>query len=276
MQDLKVTIIQSDLHWEDIGANLAMFEEKIWQIGEQTDVIVLPEMFTTGFSMNASKLAEHMNMRTFKWMKQMADQTGALILGSFIASVHDRFYNRLLWMEPGGNFKTYDKRHLFRMAEEHKTYSQGESLLIGHWKGWRICPLICYDLRFPVWSRNRWNPSLKKASYDLLVYVANWPMVRSSAWETLLKARAIENLSYTVGVNRVGLDGKGIEYNGHSVFIGPKGDSFFSVEGVEAIKTLTLNAHALQSYRDKFPALLDADDFTIEAELFEERDQTKG
>ncbi len=276
MQDLKVTIIQSDLHWEDIGANLAMFEEKIWQIGEQTDVIVLPEMFTTGFSMNASKLAEHMNMRTFKWMKQMADQTGALILGSFIASVHDRFYNRLLWMEPGGNFKTYDKRHLFRMAEEHKTYSQGESLLIGHWKGWRICPLICYDLRFPVWSRNRWNPSLKKASYDLLVYVANWPMVRSSAWETLLKARAIENLSYTVGVNRVGLDGKGIEYNGHSVFIGPKGDSFFSVEGVEAIKTLTLNAHALQSYRDKFPALLDADDFTIEAEFFEERDQTKG
>ncbi len=276
MQDLKVTIIQSDLHWEDIGANLAMFEEKIWQIGEQTDVIVLPEMFTTGFSMNASKLAEHMNMRTFKWMKQMADQTGALILGSFIASVHDRFYNRLLWMEPGGNFKTYDKRHLFRMAEEHKTYSQGESLLIGHWKGWRICPLICYDLRFPVWSRNCWNTSLKKASYDLLLYVANWPMVRSSAWETLLKARAIENLSYTVGVNRVGLDGKGIEYNGHSVFIGPKGDSFFSVEGVEAIKTLTLNAHALQSYRDKFPALLDADDFTIEAEFFEERDQTKG
>ena len=275
MQDLKVTIIQSDLHWEDIGANLAMFEEKIWQIGEQTDVIVLPEMFTTGFSMNASKLAEHMNMRTFKWMKQMADQTGALILGSFIASVHDRFYNRLLWMEPGGNFKTYDKRHLFRMAEEHKTYSQGESLLIGHWKGWRICPLICYDLRFPVWSRNRWNTSLKKSSYDLLLYVANWPMVRSSAWETLLKARAIENLSYTVGVNRVGLDGKGIEYNGHSVFIGPKGDSFFSVEGVEAIKTLTLNAHALQSYRDKFPALLDADDFTIEAEFFEERDQSK-
>jgi omega-amidase len=276
MQDLKVTIIQSDLHWEDIGANLAMFEEKIWQISEQTDVIVLPEMFTTGFSMKAPSLAEHMNMRTFKWMKQMADQTGALILGSFIASVHDRFYNRLLWMEPGGNFKTYDKRHLFRMAEEHKTYSQGESLLIGHWKGWRICPLICYDLRFPVWSRNRWNPSLKKASYDLLVYVANWPMVRASAWETLLKARAIENLSYTVGVNRVGLDGNGIEYNGHSVFIGPKGDSFFSVEGVEAIKTLTLNAHALQSYRDKFPALLDADDFTIEAEFFEERDQSKG
>ncbi len=163
-------------------------------------------------------------MRTFKWMKQMADQTGALILGSFIANVHDRFYNRLLWMEPGGNFKTYDKRHLFRMAEEQQVYAQGESLLIGHWKGWRICPLICYDLRFPVWSRNRWNPSLKKLSYDLMIYVANWPMVRSTAWETLLRARAIENLSYAVGVNRVGIDGNGIEYNGQSSIIGPKGE----------------------------------------------------
>jgi len=237
---------------------------------------VLPEMFTTGFTMKADQLAEHMNMRTFKWMKQMADQTGALILGSFIANVHDRFYNRLLWMEPGGNFKTYDKRHLFRMAEENQVYTPGESLLIGHWKGWRICPLICYDLRFPVWSRNRWNPSLKKPTYDLLVYVANWPMVRATAWETLLKARAIENLSYTIGVNRVGLDGNGIEYNGHSVFIGPKGDSFYSVESVEAIKTLSLNAHALQSYRDKFPAFLDADDFTIELEEFEERDFLHG
>jgi omega-amidase len=275
MQDLKVTIIQSDLHWEDIGANLAMFEEKIWQIG-QTDVIVLPEMFTTGFSMNARKLGEMMNMRTFKWMKQMADQTGALILGSYIANVHDRFYNRLLWMEPGGNFKTYDKRHLFRMAEENQVYSSGESLLIGHWKGWRICPLICYDLRFPVWSRNRWNSSLKKPSYDVLVYVANWPQVRSNAWETLLRARAIENLSYTVGVNRVGIDGNGIEHSGNSAVISPKGEAIFAVEGMEAIKTVELNAHSLQAYRDRFPAFLDADDFTIESEEYEERDQVSG
>ncbi|MFN7791452.1 MAG: amidohydrolase, partial [Cyclobacteriaceae bacterium] len=266
MQDLRVTIIQSDLHWEDIGANLASFEEKIWRIGQSTDVIILPEMFTTGFTMKANKLAEHMNMRTFKWMKQMADQTGALILGSFIANVHDRFYNRLLWMEPGGNFKTYDKRHLFRMAEEQQVYAQGESLLIGHWKGWRICPLICYDLRFPVWSRNRWNPSLKKLSYDLMIYVANWPMVRSTAWETLLRARAIENLSYAVGVNRVGIDGNGIEYNGQSSIIGPKGDSIFTVEGIESIKTLELSSTALQAYRDRFPAYLDADDFSVEAE----------
>lgn len=270
MQDLKITIIQSDLHWEDIGANLATFEEKIWQIGHSTDVIVLPEMFTTGFTMKAGKLAEMMNMRTYKWMKQMADQTGALILGSFIANVHDRYYNRLLWMEPGGNHKTYDKRHLFRMANENQVFSPGESLLIGHWKGWRICPLICYDLRFPVWSRNRWNPSLKKPSYDLLIYVANWPQVRSTAWETLLRARAIENLSYTVGVNRVGVDGNGIEYNGQSAIIGPKGDTIFTVEGVEAIKTIELSANALHAYRDRFPAFMDADDFTVEVEAYED------
>jgi omega-amidase len=276
MQDLKITIIQSDLHWEDIGANLAMFEEKIWQIGQQTDVIVLPEMFTTGFTMKANKLAEMMNMRTFKWMKQMADQTGALILGSFIANVHDRFYNRLLWMEPEGNFKTYDKRHLFRMAEENHIYTPGESLLIGHWKGWRICPLVCYDLRFPVWSRNRWNPALKKTSYDLLLYVANWPKVRIDAWETLLRARAIENLSYVVGVNRVGNDGNNIEYSGQSSIISPKGDTIFSVEGIEAIRTTTISANSLQAYRDKFPAFMDADDFSIEAESFEERDFLHG
>lgn len=272
MQDFKITIIQSDIHWEDITANLAMFEEKIWQIGESTDIIVLPEMFTTGFTMMAGRLAEQMNLRTFKWMKQMADQTGALILGSFIASVHDRYYNRLLWMEPGGNFKTYDKRHLFRMAEEHQIYTAGESLLIGHWKGWRICPLVCYDLRFPVWSRNKWNAALKRPTYDLAVYVANWPKVRINAWDTLLKARAIENLSYVVGVNRVGLDGKGIEYNGLSTIVNPKGEPVFAVEGMEAIKTVEISGNSLQAYRDKFPAFLDADDFSVEVEPIPEED----
>jgi len=169
-------------------------------------------------------------------------------------------------MEPGGTFKTYDKRHLFRMAEEHHVYSTGESLLIGHWKGWGICPLICYDLRFPVWSRNRWNAATRKPSYDLLIYVANWPKVRISAWETLLKARAIENLSYVAGVNRVGVDGNNIEYNGQSAIINPKGESIFSVEDIQAIKTIELSANSLQAYRDKFPAYLDADDFTVESE----------
>lgn len=276
MQDLKVTLIQSDLHWEDVEANLAVFEEKIWQIGGSTDIIVLPEMFTTGFTMAAPRLAEHMNMRTFKWMKQMADQTGALIMGSYIVTVHERYYNRLLWMEPGGAFKTYDKRHLFRMANEHKTYSSGESLLISTWKGWRICPLVCYDLRFPVWSRNTWDPAAKKPSYDLAVYVANWPMIRINAWDTLLKARAIENLSYVVGVNRIGIDGNNIEYNGHSSIISPKGDTIFTNEGMETTRTTEISANSLLAFRDKFPAYLDADEFTVEFEQFEESDFLAG
>ena len=264
MQDLKIAIIQSQLHWEDVDANLAMFEEKIWQINKTTDVIVLPEMFTTGFSMQAAKLAEPMNAKTFRWMKQMADQTGALILGSYIVHVHDKYFNRLIWMEPGGNHKTYDKRHLFRMANEHHIYSPGESLLVHTWKGWRICPLICYDLRFPVWSRNRYDAESNRLAYDLLIYIANWPLARVSAWETLLRARAIENLSYVVGVNRVGIDGNGVEYNGCSSFIGPKGDTIFSIEDVENIRSFEINSHALASYRDKFPAFSDADEFNLE------------
>jgi omega-amidase len=272
MQDLKITLVQSDLHWEDTEANLAMFEEKIWQIGSTTDVIVLPEMFTTGFTMAAPKMAEHMNMRTFKWMKQMADQTGALILGSYIVTVHERYYNRLLWMEPGGHFKTYDKRHLFRMSHEHKTFSAGESLLIGTWKGWRICPMICYDLRFPVWSRNKWDFTARRLSYDLAIYVANWPTTRIDAWDTLLKARAIENLSYVVVVNRIGQDGNGIEHNGHSAVVSPKGDAIYSNEGADISRTIELSANSLQSFRDRFPAYMDADEFTLEFEPYEESD----
>jgi omega-amidase len=269
MQDLKITLVQSDLHWEDIEANLAMFEEKIWQIGSTTDVIVLPEMFTTGFTMSASKYAEHMNMRTFKWMKQMADQTGALILGSYIVTVHERYYNRMLWMEPGGIFKTYDKRHLFRMSDEHKTYSQGESLLIGSWKGWKICPMICYDLRFPVWSRNTWDNQNQKLAYDVAIYSANWPVTRIDAWDTLLKARAIENLSYVVGVNRIGQDGNGIEYNGHSMVVSPKGDAIYQNENMDSNRTIELSANSLHAFRDRFPAFMDADEFTIEFEQYE-------
>jgi omega-amidase len=276
MQDLKITLIQSDLHWEDTEANLAMFEEKVWQIGNTTDVIVLPEMFTTGFTMAAPKLAEHMNMRTFKWMKQMADQTGALILGSYIVTVHDRYYNRLLWMEPGGQFKTYDKRHLFRMANEQKVFAPGESLLVGTWKGWRICPLICYDLRFPVWSRNRWDAHTHKLNYDVLVYIANWPTTRIDAWNTLLKARAIENLSYVAGVNRIGQDGAGIEYNGNSSIISPKGEVIYTNEGTESMRTIALSSNSLEAFRDRFPAYQDADDFEVEFEQFEESDHFTG
>ena len=273
MKDLKVTLIQADLHWEEIDANLAMFEERIWQLQDAADVIVLPEMFTTGFTMNAPAFAEMMNMKTTRWMRQMADQTQALMLGSFITQVHGRFYNRLLWVEPGGTVRTYDKRHLFRMAEEHQVYAPGESLLIGNWKGWNICPLICYDIRFPVWSRNRRNPLTRQLSYDLLIYVANWPRVRISAWETLLRARAIENLAYVAGVNRIGMDGNRVEYNGMSSVINPRGEVIASLEEVAGSPSVTLSAQALQSYRERFPAFLDADDFSIEIDRPEHDDE---
>ncbi|MCK6616037.1 MAG: amidohydrolase [Cyclobacteriaceae bacterium] len=262
-QKLKITLIQSNLYWEEVASNLSMFEEKIWAIGQETDVIVLPEMFSTGFTMNAAKLAEPMNMTTFKWMRQMAAQTQALMLGSFIVKENNSYYNRLLWMEPSGNFKTYDKRHLFRMADEHQTYSAGDTRLTAEWRGWRICPLVCYDLRFPVWSRNGYDKAAGRLDYDVLVYVANWPSARVEAWDALLKARAIENLCYTVGVNRTGDDGNGIPYNGHSASYSPKGETLFFETEKEVIKTIELDFDMLQSYREKFPAWRDADEFEV-------------
>lgn len=263
MQDLTITLIQSNLHWENPVANLAMFEEKIWQIGQPTDVIILPEMFTTGFSMNAEPLAEMMNMQTTKWMRQMANQTGALVLGSFIVKENGKYLNRLIWMEPDGNFKTYDKRHLFRMAEEQTVFASGDRKLIANWKGWNLCPLVCYDLRFPVWSRNTWSGDPKQMAYDVLIYVSSWPQARIFAWDTLLRARAIENLSYAVGVNRIGPDGKGVAYSGHSAVLNPKGETLYGAGEGEEIKTVTLDHQLLLAHRARFPAYLDADDFSV-------------
>jgi len=250
MQDLKITIIQSDIHWEDIGANLAMFEEKIWQIG-QTDVIVLPEMFTTGFTMKANKLGEMMNMRTFKWMKQMADQTGALILGSFIAHVHERYYNRLLWMEPGGAFKTYDKRHLFRMAEEQTVYSQGESLLIGHWKGWRICPLICYDLRFPELYR----ALVSRGANVLLVPAAFTLHTGKDHWHPLLRARAIESQAYVIAAAQWGKHPRGRTTYGHSLVVDPWGTVIAEASDQVGFVSATLDLAYLERVRAAIPCL---------------------
>lgn len=233
-----------------------MFEEKIWQITAPTDIIVLPEMFQTGFTMEHEGLSEPMNLTTFKWMKQMAAQTKAVVTGSYIVKAGGETFNRLVWMQPDGNFKTYDKRHLFRMANEHDHFSGGSERLIVEWKGWKICPLICYDLRFPVWSRN------VDLAYDMVLYVANWPAVRVNAWDTLLKARAMENLAYAVGLNRVGADGKGIEYNGHSGAYSPKGETLAFSESEEII-SFTLSKSSLSDFREKFPAQLDADTFTI-------------
>ena len=263
--DLRVTLVQTAVHWHSIEANLAMLEEKLWQSEAPTDLIVLPEMFNTGFTNAAPDLAEPMNSRTFRWMRQMAAQTQAAVTGSYIVREKDYFYNRLLWMEPNGSFAHYDKRHLFRMSDEHTMFSAGTERLVQTWRGWRICPLICYDLRFPVWSRNQTNEAGELA-YDLLIYVANWPAARSSAWQTLLSARAIENLSYAVGVNRVGTDGNQVVYDGHSAVIDFGGKMLFGEKDTEVVTTQTLSMNALQKFRESFPVHQDADGFSLEGQ----------
>lgn len=262
MRDLTITFIQSDLHWHDVGANLAMFEEKIWQIQGKPDLILLPEMFNTGFTNATTQLAEIMNMKTFRWMKQQAAQTAAVVTGSLIIKENNRYYNRLIWMEPNGNFHTYDKKHLFRMANEHHYFFPGKEKLLVELHGWKICPMICYDLRFPVWSRNQWQKD-QEHEYDLLIFIANWPAKRVQAWDTLLKARAIENISYVAGLNRVGIDGNDIPYNGHSAMIDPFGQSMLFLEDAESINTVTLSASHLEAVRSKFPVYQDGDRFEL-------------
>jgi len=267
MSDLKLSLIQTDLHWHSAEANLAMFEELIWQhMDEQPDVVVLPEMFTTGFTMAAAEHAEPMNFKTLRWMQQMAAQTKAAITGSYIVKEgqpHSQYYNRLFWVLPNGTYHTYDKRHLFRMADEHHTYTAGQQRLVVTWKGWRICPMVCYDLRFPVWSRNT-SSANGSMDFDLLLYVANWPAARVNAWDILLQARAVENLCYVAGVNRTGNDGKGIAYNGHSQVASPKGEVLTHLGQQPATALCTISEEALDGLRTKFPAYLDADRFTIE------------
>ncbi|MCX2745910.1 amidohydrolase [Mangrovivirga sp. M17] len=261
MHDLRITVIQSKLYWHQPDANRAMFEEKVWQIKNGTDIIILPEMFTTGFSMEAIHLAETLNGPTHKWMKQIASQTKACITGSIICKDGADIFNRLLWVYPDGKTEYYDKRHLFSMAKENTRFSAGNQRLIVEYKGWKICPMICYDLRFPVWSRNVKNQN--ELVYDLLIYVANWPQVRVNAWESLLKARAIENLSYCIGVNRVGDDGNNVPYSGSSMVLDPKGETTWYNDGEEMIHEATLSGNDLLKFRDKFPTHLDADNFEI-------------
>lgn len=255
---LTVALIQTVLYWENPIANLAMLEEKIAEITQKVDLIVLPEMFTTGFSMKPEALAEPMNLTTFKWMRQMAEQSGAVLSGSYIVQEKGQHFNRLLWMPPNGEYDYYDKRHLFRMGKEHEHYTEGQRRIIKEINGWRICPLICYDLRFPVWARNQ------GLVYDVLLYVANWPAVRRGPWNTLLQARAIENLSYVLGVNRVGEDGHGVAHEGDSVVIDFKGDLLTDRDSAEKTVIYTLDKDALMSFRERFPAHMDADAFEIQ------------
>lgn len=258
LQDLNVTLVQTNLHWEDATANMAMLEEKILGISAPTDLIILPEMFTTGFSMNPAKVAEPMNLYTTRWMKQIAAQTRAVITGSVVIKENNQYYNRLLWVSDNGDIDTYDKRHLFRMGKEHEVYAGGNQKLIKELKGWKICPLICYDLRFPVWSRN------VNLEYDLLIYVANWPQVRMYPWDSLLVARAIENQSYVIGVNRTGLDGNNVVHAGHSALIDFTGKVLFREINNEIVHQHTITKATLDEFRQKFPAYLDADTFEIQ------------
>jgi omega-amidase len=255
--DLRVTIVQAALHWQDAEVNRTMFAEKLAATSPATDLIVLPEMFTTGFSMEASQLAEEAEGPTLQWMREQAAKHQAVITGSVMVQEKENYFNRLFWVRPEGTYEHYDKRHLFRMAKEHHTYTLGTDKLLVELNGWNICPLVCYDLRFPVWSRN------KDSQYDLLLYVANWPKPRSNAWSILLQARAIENLSYVVGVNRVGTDGNGNHYSGDSAIIHPKGYKLLETTEAEGIHTITLSKQELDDFREAFPAHLDADDFTL-------------
>ena len=259
MNDLKITIIQSNLHWENKNLNLEMFSTKIDTITEETDLIVLPEMFTTGFSMNTKMLAERMDGLTINWMKQKASKKKCVITGSFIAEENGTYFNRLVWMNADGTFKTYDKRHLFSFGDEEKNYIKGEKKIIVELKGWKICPLICYDLRFPVWSRNT-----KNDPYDILLYIANWPERRSHPWKTLLLARAIENQSYVAGLNRICNDANDIYHSGDSSVINFKGEIISKNNPHEEwIETTTLNYKELEDFRKTFPAILDSDNFEM-------------
>ena len=255
--ELRISFIQSNLIWENPEANRQVFEKKINQIDSVTDLIILPEMFTTGFSMNASRLAETLGGETVLWMKKLASKKQAAITGSIIISENNHFYNRLIFVHPSGEIQFYDKRHTFTLAKENEVFSAGKSKLIIDYKGWKICTLICYDLRFPVWSRNVEN-------YDLLIYIASWPKTRISAWDTLLKARSIENMCYTIGVNRIGKDANDFEYTGHSIALDCLGNSL-SKENNEQddIVSLTLKKTTLNHYKDKLRFLNDKDGFIL-------------
>ena len=274
MTTLTITTIQSNLHWENKEANMQMFADKILSIKEKTEIVVLPEMFSTGFNVRPEKLAETMNGNTVNWMKEIAAKKKVILTGSLIikeaanASAPDgqeHYFNRLIWMLPNGQCGIYDKRHRFAFAGEDQHYTAGNKRLIASVNGWRINLLVCYDLRFPVWSRQSFprGKSVTGSEYDVLVFVANWPEKRSNAWKTLLKARAIENQCYVVGVNRVGNDGNGNYYSGDSMIIDPLGEIMYHKNDEEDIFTTTLTKEHLDSVREKFPFWKDADNFKI-------------
>lgn len=260
MSTLSVALVQTNLFWEDKAKNLSNLSRTLKALKTEVNLIVLPEMFTTGFTMKAKDLGEGLNGETLDWMRGQSKLKKAAIIGSYIVKEGDCFFNRSVFVHPDGSYDYYDKRHLFSMASENKYFKAGNNRVLIDYCGWKICPLICYDLRFPVFSRNYNDPQKK---YDLLIYMANWPMARQTAWDILLQARAHENQSYVIGVNRIGKDGNEICYNGGSAIIDPKG-SVIKTSIKEEIIVTQISKEPLIKYRNKFPAYKDADRFKLE------------
>jgi len=260
--DLNVGIIQSDIVWESVDENLENFKTNIEKLSKNdADIIVLPEMFSTGFSMNSPTISQGMEGKTVTWLKEQAVANSVVLIAGVAIEEDGNFFNRLIWCNENGDTLTYDKRHLFRIAGEHKHYKQGEGKIIIDYKGWKICPFICYDLRFPVWSRNVMNiDNVPDFAYDCAIYIANWPESRQMHWSTLLKARAIENQSFVIGVNRIGTDSKGFAYSGNSVVHKPDGTELFTADPhKKTVENIILKQEDLNNYRKKFPFILDAD-----------------
>lgn len=263
MQDLTISLVQTELHWEDIPSNLASLKEKIDGIEQYGDLILLPEMFSTGFTMKPAENAEEAGGPAMQWMAGVAAEKTCVLAGSLIISENGRYYNRFVWMRPDGSYEYYNKKHLFRMGEEHLHYSAGNEQLIVEIRGWKLMPLVCYDLRFPVWSRNTFRNG--QYAYDLLVYVANWPAARALSWTSLLQARAIENMAFSAGLNRVGTDGRGYVYSGDSMVTSPDGSILKKLpENIDMTATVRLKHEILSEIRTKLGVGNDWDSFSMD------------
>ena len=256
MQPLTVSMIQTSTHWHDPAANREMFNNWLNQVPDEADLVLLPEMFTTGFTMDSEAVAESMQGETVAWLTEQAVTRAKALCGSVVIAVDGEYFNRLICAKPDGELVTYDKRHRFRMAGEHEHYQAGDAKIVFEVAGWRVCPMVCYDLRFPVWFRNR-------GDYDVLLCVANWPAARRAAWTSLLRARAIENQCYIVGVNIVGVDGNSVRYAGDSAVFSPEGESLMDARDAKGVFTVTLDGEMLAEHRKQFPAWQDADAFRL-------------
>lgn len=256
MQPLTLTLFQCATHWHDPAANRALFDSLMTEAPNDADILVLPEMFSTSFTMASAEVAETMDGPTVGWLRERAARRGQVLCGSVVVEEAGACYNRFLWARPDGSLSHYDKRHLFRMAGEHEHYADGHTRRVIEHKGWRFLPLVCYDLRFPVWSRST-------GDYDVLLCVANWPAARRVAWQTLLKARAIENLAFAVGVNRVGVDGNAVAYSGDSAAYDFLGTPLLELNDAPAVATVILDPAPLEAHRETFPAWRDADPFEL-------------